>query len=212
MFLQRSSRANLLCAVLLTGLFVPSMALAEDDPVVELRTALGTIVVELYPDRAPITVANFLRYVDGGHYDGASFYRTVRYANDRGSPKIEVIQGGLGDVVVFDPIAHEDTVQTGLTHSDGVISMARGAVGTASSEFFIVIGDQPGLDKGQRRNADGQGFAAFGRVVDGMAVIRAIHTSPSNAPSDNDYTQGQIIEAPVVIESAKRRADSAGAP
>ena len=193
-------------AMLALGLAGGSVASAQETVEVVMETEAGEIVIELYGDRAPQTVGNFLRYVDGGHYDGATFYRTVSYANDNGNPKIEVIQGGLRDVEApFDPIDHEDTEETGVLHTDGTISMARGGVGTASSEFFIVIGDQPGLDKGQPRNADEQGFAAFGQVIDGMNVVRAIHGSPADAPSDNPYTAGQIIDDPVVIVSVRRR-------
>lgn len=190
------------------GLLVGSAAvaaMARAEPVdVIMKTAEGDIVIELHADAAPVTVANFLRHVDGGHYDGATFYRTVTYENDNGNPKIEVIQGGLGDASPFEPIAHEDTDATGIRHTDGVLSMARGEVGTASSEFFIVIGEQPGLDKGEVRNPDRQGFAAFGRVTEGMDVVRRIHGKPANAPSDSPYTEGQIIEEPVVIESVRR--------
>jgi len=172
---------------------------------VEMTTEHGVITVDLYEEAAPLTVANFLHYVDGGHLDGATFYRTVRYDTDNGSPKIEVIQGGRGgQEAVFEPIAHESTEQTGILHTDGVISMARGGIGTASSEFFICIGDQPGLDYGQPRNEDEQGFAAFGRVVSGMEVVRTIHSLPSDAPTDSDYTKGQIIEDPAVIETVRR--------
>lgn len=193
-------------AALFAALMLGGAACAQDDDTVtvEMRTEAGDITIELYPDRAPVTVANFLRYVDGKHYDGATFYRTVTYENDNGNPKIEVIQGGIRGEAPFDPIAHEDTEQTGIRHSDGVISMARDGVGTANSEFFIVIGDQPGLDKGEVRNPDRQGFAAFGRVIDGMDVVRTIHRSPADAPSDSAYTEGQIIEDPVVITSARR--------
>ncbi|GAB5536519.1 MAG: peptidylprolyl isomerase [Rubricoccaceae bacterium] len=192
---------------------VPSMASATgyntgatpDTIRVEMTTEYGAITLEVYDEAAPLTVANFLRYVDGGHFDGATFYRTVRYATDNGSPQIEVIQGGRGGQdAVFEPIAHESTDQTGILHTDGVISMARGGIGTASSEFFICIGDQPGLDSGQPRNADEQGFAAFGRVVSGMEVVRAIHSLPSDAPTDSDYTRGQVIEDPAVIETVTR--------
>jgi len=193
-------------ATLIAALMLCGAACAQDDDAVtvEMRTEAGDITIELYPDRAPVTVANFLRYVDGGHYDGTTFYRTVTCENDNGNPKTEVIQGGIRDAAPFDPIDHEDTEQTGIRHTDGVISMARDGVGTASSEFFIVIGDQPGLDKGAVRNPDRQGFAAFGRVIDGMGVVKAIHRSPADAPSDSDYTKGQIIEAPVVITSVRR--------
>lgn len=194
-----------LMAILTLALGLAAMNAHADDVVtVEMKTAEGDIVIDLYADKAPVTVANFLRYVDGEHYDGATFYRTVSYENDNGNPKIEVIQGGIGEDAPFDPIAHEDTEATGISHEDGVISMARGEVGTASSEFFIVIGHQPGLDKGDVRNADEQGFAAFGRVTSGMDVVHRIHKSPSDAPSDSEYTKGQIIEDPVVIESVLR--------
>lgn len=178
---------------------------SEDGVRVVLATGYGDVIVEVYPDRAPVTANNFLRHVDGAHYDGATFYRTVTFENDRGSPKIAVIQGGLGDAEPpFPPIPHETTEATGIRHTDGVISMGRYAVGTANSEFFICIGDHPGLDYGGTRNADGQGFAAFGRVVEGMDVVRRIHALPSGAPADNPYVEGQIIEDPPVIESARR--------
>ena len=171
-----------------------------------LTTAYGDIELELYLDRAPVTARNFLDLVAGGHLDGGSFYRTVTYDNDNGSPKIEVIQGGLNNgSSPFNPIRHESTLETGLSHEDGVISMARGEVGSASSEFFICIGDQPGLDHGQPRNADGQGFAAFGRVVRGMEVVRAINAAATINNSDSEYTQGQIIAEPVEIMSAVLR-------
>ena len=178
-------------------------AQAEETVDVLMATDRGDIRIELYPEKAPVTVANFLRYVEGGHYDGATFYRTVTLENDNGSPKIEVIQGGIGEDPPFKPIPHENTGMTGIRHTDGVISMARGEVGTASSEFFIVIGDQPGLDQGGIRNPDEQGFAAFGRVVRGMEVVRAINASPADAPSDDPYTTGQIIEEPVVIRTVR---------
>ena len=181
-------------------------ARADDGAVrVAMTTAEGEIEIELYLDKAPVTAGNFLRLVDNGDLDGATFYRVVTYANDRGSPKIEVIQGGLGDAGEgFDTIDHETTGKTGIRHTDGVISMARGAVGTASTEFFICIGDQPGLDYGQTRNADGQGFAAFGRVVSGMDVVRRINGLPADAPSDSDYTKGQILAEPVAITRVRR--------
>lgn len=173
---------------------------------ITMTSGEGEIEIELYLDEAPVTAGNFLRLVDGGHLDGASFYRVVTYDNDKGSPKIEVIQGGLGDErdSPFEPIAHETTEQTGIAHDNGVISMARGDVGTASSEFFICIGDQPGLDYGDVRNPDRQGFAAFGRVVSGMDVVRRINRLPADAPSDSEYTRGQILTNPVEIISVRR--------
>ncbi len=142
-------------------------------------TALGAFEVELDTVRAPITVENFLRYVDGGFYDGGRVHRSARLETQAARPvKIEVIQAGIdparnGDA--FPAIPLERTSATGILHKDGVISMARSSPDTATSDFFICIGDQPSLDFGGARNPDGQGFAAFGRVVSGMDVVRSIH-------------------------------------
>lgn len=173
---------------------------------VTMTTSQGDIEIDLYLEKAPVTAGNFLRLVEGEHLHGGSFYRVVTYENDNGNPKIEVIQGGLGDEreSPFGPIEHETTEQTGILHEDGVISMARGDVGTASSEFFICLGDQPGLDYGNSRNPDMQGFATFGQVVIGMEVVRRINQSPADAPSDSDYTKGQILTEPVEIISIRR--------
>ena len=187
---------------LLTILMLFAANVVADDSIVRVRmsTGQGDIEIDLYLDKAPITAGNFLKLVENGDLDGGSFYRVVTYDNDRGSPKIEVIQGGLGDASEgFDAIEHETTEQTGILHTDGVISMARGGVGTASTEFFICIGDQPGLDYGQPRNADGQGFAAFGKVVSGMAVVRKIQGLAADGPTESDYTKGQILTEPVSI-------------
>ncbi len=191
--------------LLLTSLLSAGNA-QEGTARVTMTTSEGDIDIELYLDKAPLTAGNFLRLVEGGHLDGGSFYRVVTYENDNGNPKIEVIQGGLGGErdSPFDPIAHETTEQTGILHKDGVISMARGDVGTASSEFFICIGDQPGLDYGDIRNPDKQGFAAFGKVVSGMDVVRRINQLPADAPSDSEYTKGQILTEPVEIVSVRR--------
>jgi peptidyl-prolyl cis-trans isomerase A (cyclophilin A) len=170
-----------------------------------MSTSVGDIRIELYPDRAPVTVSNFLALVDGKHLDDGTFYRVVSPANDNGSPVISVIQGGIGDREgPFAPIAHETTADTGLLHVDGAISMARAGPGTATTEFFICIGDQPALDFGATRNPDRQGFAVFGRVVDGMKVVRAIHKSPANAPTDNEYIKGQLLSEPVIVRSVRR--------
>ena len=172
---------------------------------VTMSTSEGDIGIELYLDKAPVTAGNFLELVDNGDLDGGSFYRVVTFENDNGNPKIEVIQGGLGDRSEgFDTIDHETTEQTGILHTDGVISMARGGAGTASTEFFICIGDQPGLDYGKSRNADGLGFAAFGKVVMGMDVVRRINGLPADAPSESEYTQDQILAEPVQIMSVRR--------
>lgn len=165
-----------------------------------IETSLGEILVELRGDRAPRTVENVLRYVDGGHFEGGEFHRTVHDGNQpTDSVRIEVIQGRAApDRPGFPPIALERTRDTGLEHLDGTLSMARAGPDTATSSFFICIGDQPELDFGGRRNPDGQGFAAFGQVLRGMDVVRAIHASPA---------EGQQLTPPIRILSI-RRADS----
>jgi len=186
---------------------VAACAFADDAKVeIIMSTTEGDIVIELEMRDAPITASNFLSLVDGGHLDGATFYRTVYPENDNGIPPISVIQGGLGEASeAFETVAHETTDKTGILHKDGTVSMARGGPGTASTEFFICIGDQPALDFGASRNTDQLGFAAFGRVVDGMDVVKAIHNSPSDTPVDDDYFKGQILEAPVLIERVTRK-------
>jgi peptidyl-prolyl cis-trans isomerase A (cyclophilin A) len=153
-----------------------------ENPHVLIQTELGDIDVEIFMDRAPITAGNFFRYVDQGCFKDACFYRVVTRDNQPDNDiKIEVVQGGLGfteDAVQFPPIEHETTEKTGILHTDGVISMARLQPGTATSEFFICVGDQPELDFGGKRNPDGQGFAAFGKVVKGMDIVRKIHRQP----------------------------------
>src|SRR4051812_48290019 len=172
---------------------------------VRMVTDLGPIVIELYPHKAPITVANFLAYADRGLLDGGGFYRTVSPKTDNNPATISVIQGGLNrDDGPLPPIAHETTKATGILHTDGVISMARDKPGTASSEFFICIGDNPALDFGGARNKDGQGFAAFGKVVEGMDVVRKIHEAPTVSKADDPYMKGQIIENPVKIQKLSR--------
>jgi peptidyl-prolyl cis-trans isomerase A (cyclophilin A) len=167
---------------------------------VQFDTEAGSFVVEL-DDRAPGTVANFLRYVDGGFYDGGRFHRTVTTQPDNqpdNTVKIDVIQAGADperESRSFAPIALERTAATGLRHVDGVISMARDGPDSATSDFFLCVGAQPELDFGGRRNPDGEGFAAFGRVVEGMAAVHRIHRSPA---------AGQTLSPPVAIHSARR--------
>lgn len=170
-----------------------------------MKTGLGDMEIVVYPDKAPVTATNFLRLVDGGHLDGGSFYRSVTPENDNGSPVISVIQGGMAEgESPFAPIAHETTADTGLLHVDGALSMARGDVGTASTEIFICIGAQPALDFGAERNPDGQGFAVFGQVVSGMDVAKKIHNQPADAPTEFEYVAGQILTTPVEIISIER--------
>lgn len=141
-----------------------------------IETEVGDITFEVYQDKAPITVSNFIKYVDQAEFDGAYFYRVVRLDNQPINPvKIEVIQGDFtGKEHYFPVIAHETTLETGLTHKNGTISMGRLDVGTTAAEFFICINDQPELNYGGKRNPDGQGFAAFGQVIDGMDIVRMI--------------------------------------
>jgi peptidyl-prolyl cis-trans isomerase A (cyclophilin A) len=164
------------------------------------QTAKGEIELELDEARAPQTVKNFLAYVDGGFYDGGVFHRTVKPDNQpNNTVKIQVIQAGHNparDSDLRPPIPLERTNVTGLEHKDGTLSMARATPDSATADFFICIGDQPELDYGGKRNPDGQGFAAFGKVVKGMEVVRAIQQSPSN---------GQQLTPPIQILRASRK-------
>jgi peptidyl-prolyl cis-trans isomerase A (cyclophilin A) len=161
---------------------------------IRIETAKGMIEAELDSARAPRTVTNFLEYVDVGAYEQSRFHRTVRADNQpNDSVRIAVIQASVDSTHASrdaTPIALERTSVTGLRHLDGTLSMARGGPDTATSSFFICIGDQPSLDFGGHRNLDGQGFAAFGRVTRGMDVARAIQTS---------LAEGQRLTPPIAI-------------
>jgi peptidyl-prolyl cis-trans isomerase A (cyclophilin A) len=166
-----------------------------------IETERGNIDIVLDSAKAPVTVANFLRYVDKGAYKNGVFHRAVTLANQpTDSVKIQVIQGGANPqrdaTLRFPPIPLERTSVTGLRHHDGTLSMARAGPNTATSDFFICIGDQPSLDFGGHRNLDGQGFAAFGQVTSGMDIVRAIQTSPATA---------QRLLPPIVIRTIKRK-------
>ncbi|HRI23270.1 MAG TPA: peptidylprolyl isomerase [Ferruginibacter sp.] len=157
-------------------LFLSPGLMAQKNVHCLIKTELGDITVELYPSKAPVTVANFLKYVDAHLYDSSFFFRAVTLNNQpKDSVKIEVIQGGdVDSAKEFAAIPLETTSQTGLLHKNGTISMARGKPATATSSFFICINDQPSLDFGGKRNKDGQGFAAFGKVIKGMKVVKKI--------------------------------------
>ena len=167
---------------------------------VEFETDKGNIVVVVDTVAAPITAANFLRYVDSGMYEGGSFFRVVRMDNQPDNDiQIEVIQGGANPDLresFFDPIILERTNETGLKHLDGTISMARIGPDSATHSFFFCIGDQPSLDYGGMRNPDGQGFGAFGRVVEGMEIVREIQQG---------MVENQQLLDPVIIQSVVRR-------
>lgn len=199
--------------ILLIGLLAGHCHTAyADNPKVVISTELGDIVVEVMLDKAPVSGGDFLTYVEKGLYEGEGFYRVVRSAdNDNGLPKIDVIQGGiLAEGMGLEPVAHETTETTGIQHTDGTVSLARGAVGTGSAAYiFITVGDQPSLDFGGTRNPDKQGFAAFGRVVDGMDVVRRIHgLDPELFESGEGYMAGQLLIEPVRITGSRLLDDS----
>lgn len=168
---------------------------------VSLETSEGAIVLELEAERAPITTANFLRYVEGKRLDGIAIYRATKVAENFG-----LIQGGVrGDPKrVLPSIAHEPTSVTGLSHVDGTISMARAAPGSANGDFFITIGDMPSLDADPSQPGDNLGFAAFGHVAEGMDVVRRILDSPTSPTEGEGAMKGQILAVPVSILAARR--------
>jgi peptidyl-prolyl cis-trans isomerase A (cyclophilin A) len=176
-----------LCAAVVQTIS-PGAAEAQAYPRVVIQTDLGNIEVEIDTAHAPLTAANFLRYVDLGFYRFGRFHRTVRADNQPDSKvKIAVVQAGLDSLRVkdFPPIKLERTNVTKLLHKDGTISMARDGPDTGTSDFFICVGDQPALDYGGKRNPDGQGFAAFGRVMLGMDVVRRINAAPAKGQALN---------------------------
>ena len=181
---------------LFLGLLIVVAAAVNAEPV-RITTTLGIIEAELDAAHAPLTVVNFLKYVDAGRYTGGQFRRTVTRQPDNqpnNLVKIEVIQGGVNPEFAekdWAPIALERTSVTGLKHLDGTLSMARAALDSATSDFFICVGDQPALDFGGMRNPDGQGFAAFGHVTKGLEIVRKIQASPA---------EGQKLTPPIKIE------------
>jgi peptidyl-prolyl cis-trans isomerase A (cyclophilin A) len=194
LFLELICLLPLTCAIVLADAEKPKMVN------VVIETEKGDIEVELDASKAPATVANFLNYVDDGFYNGGRFHRTVTPKNQPDDKvKIEVIQAGINPKKANDelpPIKLERTDKTGLAHKDGAISMARDGPDTATSDFFICIGDQPELDFGGKRNPDGQGFAAFGRVVRGMDVVKKIQSAPADK---------QALDPPVKIVKVARK-------
>jgi peptidyl-prolyl cis-trans isomerase A (cyclophilin A) len=177
----------------------------QTEPHVCVETALGQLVIAVISSRAPRTAENFLKYVDGRYLDGCSVYRVVTPDNQNPPPEVttSVIQWGMGlkefALAPFPPVAHESTSITGLTHCDGAVSLARFAPGTGASEFFFCIGDQPQLDYGGRRNTDGAGFAVFGQVVAGEAVLAEIY-----ARAESDH----LLKRPIPILKVARLAAS----
>ena len=170
-----------------------------------IKTSEGDIKVQLEAKKAPITVANFLKYVDEKLFDDGTFFRVVRLDNQVNNlVKIQVIQGGIDEKTKksYPPIQLETTQKTGIKHKNGTISMARSQPNTATASFFICIEDQPELDFGGKRNPDGQGFAAFGKVVEGMAVVKKIQQGKTK--SSKEFDQPQVLIEPVKIISIRR--------
>lgn len=197
-------RRSLLSGLLgLALLFSAAPTFAQDAPEgpvrVALVTDLGTILVETDP-RAPLTSANFLRYVDQHRLDGLTFYRGMELGPDAG-----LVQGGASGKrdVILPPVPHEPTSLTGLTHTEGALSMAQSEPGTATADFFIVVGNLTSLDAG-RTAPDDQGFAVFGHVVEGMDIVRQILLAPKSPTEGEGIMRGQMLEPPVVIRSARR--------
>jgi peptidyl-prolyl cis-trans isomerase A (cyclophilin A) len=203
---------RLIAAALLAALSVPALAQPASPPVagtpapqaelvpVAIETSLGRIVVALDKTHAPITTANFLRYVDAHRFDGETFYRAL-HQDDGGG----LIQGGvLSDVrKLFKPIAHEPTSQTGLSHVAGAISMANKGPGTADGSFFILVSDIPGLDA-NGPGGDANGFAVFGQVVEGVDVVKKIFDAPRSPTKGDGAMKGEMLDPPVKIVKAER--------
>jgi len=185
----------------LIGFLLIMSSCSNKYPHVLIITEVGTIEVEIFTDKAPVTANNFLQYVKERRFKGSTFYRSVRMDNQPESKvKIEVVQGGLFEdehPAMLPPIIHESTEVSGILHTNGVISMARYGPGTATSEFFICIGDQPSLDAGGGRNPDGVGFAAFGKVVNGMEFVEQIH----QAPAEGQYLKPRIRILEMILQN-----------
>lgn len=198
--IRRSLLVCLLSLAAAGSAFAQDAAPEAAGPVrVVIETSAGIILAETDP-RAPVTSANFLRYVDEGRFDGTAFYRGMVL-----TPGSGLIQGGTSNAPerVLPPIAHEPTSQTGLSHVDGALSMARFDPGTATGDFFVIVGDVTSLDAGRVR-ADDPGFAVFGRVVEGMDVVRSILAAPKSATEGEGHMRGQMLDPRVAIVSVRR--------
>jgi peptidyl-prolyl cis-trans isomerase A (cyclophilin A) len=188
-------------SIAITALAVLFLSCKSDNaPKIVIETNLGNIDAVLYPEKAPATVTAFLSYIDAGYFKNSSFYRVVYndvFGNDNDAG---AIQGGIWKsnperLKSLKGIPHEAPAKTGLSHSTGTLSLARTTAGSASTEFFICIGDQTGFDRGVSSNPDGQGFAAFGKITSGMDIVRKIHQQPAN---------GDAFVKQVIILNIKR--------
>ena len=203
-------------ALAAAALLVTSPVFAQSEPEVQSReyatqlvlieTTMGDITVSIETERAPVTAANFLRYVDEDRFDGTHFYRAMHL--DWSEPPNGLLQGGtqMDPDRVLDPIAHEPTSQTGLSHTNGALSMARYDPGTATGDFSIMIKDQTGLDADPTSSDPNLqlGFAVFGYVVDGMDVVQAIHALPPDPEKGEGWMKGQLLAEPVEIVDMRR--------
>ena len=197
-------------------LLITSPVFAQSEPELQSReyatqlvlieTTMGDFTVSIETERAPVTAANFLRYVDEDRFDGTHFYRAMHL--DWGEPPNGLLQGGtqMDPDRVLDPIAHEPTSQTGLSHTNGALSMARYDPGTATGDFSIMIKDQTGLDADPTSSDPNLqlGFAVFGYVVDGMDVVQAIHALPPDPEKGEGWMKGQLLAEPVEIVDMRR--------
>jgi peptidyl-prolyl cis-trans isomerase A (cyclophilin A) len=191
-------------AAALLALLLTAPAIAQGPPPapvkVAIETSAGRIVVQLEPGKAPVTTANFLRYVDAKRFDGIAFYRAMKLEWGAG-----LIQAGQRDPKkLYPPIKHEPTTQTGLTHTEGTISMARFAPGTATADFTIMVGDMTGLDAKPAAAGDNLGFAAFGKVIEGMDVVKAIWSAPTSPTLGEGPMKGQMLQPVVRVTSVRR--------
>lgn len=189
-----------LIVVFLLVVFVACSRPDYKNPHVLIETSMGDIEVELYPDQAPKTVAAFLSHIESGVYDKTSFYRVLKAEDLPTDNNTGIIQGGVyqrapSKNTDIAGINHESTKQSGLSHTDGTISMARTDTGSAKTEFFICIGDQSPLDFGRRGTPDGQGYAAFGKVVKGMGIVRKIQS---------EANEGDRFKTPIDIREIER--------
>lgn len=196
-------------ALILAAFLSVSPALAQTPPApaadladvrVLMQTDKGPIVIAVHQGKAPVTAANFLKYVDEKRFDGTAFYRGV------GAPDYGFVQGGAQNDPkrILPPIAHEPTSRTGLVHDDGALSMARYAPGSATGDFFVVLGRMPSMDAHPDAPGDNQGFAVFAHVVEGLDVVKAILAAPKSPTKGEGVMKGQMLEAPVTIVSARR--------
>ena len=191
---------SLVIIVLMTVLLVQCKTKTYDTPHVRIETEYGDMEAELFPGKAPKTVAAFLKNIEEGVYKNADFYRVLKNEDLPAEYNSGLIQGGIfhsapGRVEAVEKVPHESPAQTGLTHTSGTLSMARTAPGTATSEFFICIGDQTQFDSSRRTNPDGQGYAAFGRLVSGMKVAREIQSKKN---------EGDAFTFPIKIKNIVR--------